>query len=352
MHITVDARMIDASGIGRVIKNVLRRMIPQKAEWQFSLIGNLEKLQAQDFSKDSNCRVIPCDCPIYTIREQLLMPQIIPKDTDVYWSPHYNIPVFYQGRMVVTIHDLAHLALPEINKGILKHAYASLMFRAACEKADQIACVSQFTISELKKYIPTVQPSKIHLVYNGVDDVWSHIPDGPRLQVRPYFIYVGNIKPHKNLRFLIRAFQQAGRYMPYDLILVGRKDGFLTGEGNIEELLRGWEERIRFTGWVTDSQLQQYVAQSEAMIFPSLYEGFGLPPIEAMAAGKIVLVSDIPVMHEVCGTAAIYFDPHNTEDLVEKLMHVPSVPNAVGRQRAAMFSWEKTTNRMIDLMGK
>lgn len=245
--------------------------------------------------------------------------------------------------MIVTVHDLAHLALPEINKGMLKRLYANGMFRVVCRKADQIACVSRFTIAELRKYVPSVDARKIHLVYNGVDESWYHIPLAPRLHPRPYLIFVGNIKPHKNLAFLVRAFQQVADLIPYDLVLVGKKDGFLTGDHNIGNLVKGWEQRIHFTGWVTDEQLQQYVAQSEAMVFPSLYEGFGLPPLEAMAAGRRVLVSDIPVMREVCGDAAWYFDPYDEQSLQQLLLKVGEQQginhDETARQHAQMFTW-------------
>lgn len=351
MHVTVDARMIESSGIGRVIRNILQRMIPLKPDWEFSLIGSKKQIGNYAFSQAGNVTVIDCQCPIYSIKEQFVMPGLIPKDTDVYWVPHYNIPVFYSGKMVVTVHDLAHLALPEINKGLLKRIYAKTMFRAVCRKASQIACVSKFTISELQKYVPSVDMSKVNLVYNGIDESWYHIPSGPKLHDKPYLIYVGNIKPHKNLRFLIKAYQQVADRVPYDLILVGKKDGFLNGDNNIDSLIKGWEKRIFFTGWVSDEELQQYVAQSEAMVFPSLYEGFGLPPLEAMAAGKKVLASDIPVMREVCGEQASYFEPNNVDALSKCLQEIDQFNVAVNKlnQQSRKFSWNSTASKMVEI---
>ena len=156
MRVGVDARMLCSSGIGKVIENIVSRMIDDKPEWHFVLLGKMTDFAKFPFTKKANVELIPCNAPIYSIREQFEVPWKLPKDLDVLWCPHYNVPVFYRGRMVVTIHDLAHLALPDINQGFLKQAYAKIMFRAATKKADQIACVSKFTISELKKYVPSV----------------------------------------------------------------------------------------------------------------------------------------------------------------------------------------------------
>lgn len=175
---------------------------------------------------------------------------------------------------------------------------------------------------------------------------------GQPVYAKPFLLYVGNIKPHKNLRFLIRAFQHIADRVPYDLILVGRKEGFLTGDDTIGSLVDGWEDRIRFTGWVEDATLQQYVAQAEAMVFPSLYEGFGLPPLEALAAGTTILVSDIPVMREVCGEDAVYFDPRDEKSLADEILCLSEMKRDCKREHKIKYHWEDTTRQMISLLEK
>lgn len=351
LRVGVDARMLCSSGIGKVIENIVSRMIDDKPEWHFVLLGKMTDFAKFPFTKKANVELISCNAPIYSIREQFEVPWKLPKDLDVLWCPHYNVPVFYRGRMVVTIHDLAHLALPEINKGFLKQAYAKLMFRAATKKADQIACVSKFTISELKKYVPSVDEKKIHLVYNGVDEKWFSIKKGKPVHDKPYFIFVGNVKPHKNLRRLIEAYKLASPNIKQDLILVGKKEGFINGENSISELIKGFENRIIFTGYVSDEELMQYVAQADAMVFPSLYEGFGLPPLEAMAAGIPILASNIASIPEVCQDSAVYFDPYNVDDIKIKMENSSILVNKeeMHPDQVRGYSWQNAEEKYLYL---
>lgn len=342
--------MLCSSGIGKVIENIVSRMIDDKPDWHFVLLGKMEDFAKFPFTKKANVELIPCNAPIYSIREQFEVPWKLPKDLDVLWCPHYNVPVFYHGRMVVTIHDLAHLALPEINKGFLKQAYAKIMFRAATKKANQIACVSKFTISELKKYVPSVDEKKIHLVYNGVDEKWFSIKKGEPVHDKPYFIFVGNVKPHKNLRRLIEAYKLASPNIKQDLILVGKKEGFINGENSISKLIKGFEDRIIFTGYVSDEELMQYVAQADAMVFPSLYEGFGLPPLEAMAAGISILVSNAASIPEICGKDAIYFDPYDINDMAQKIKYISFHSMEAKSEHVGLFSWNQSFKAMEKLM--
>lgn len=350
MRVGVDARMLCSSGIGKVIENIVSRMIEKKPEWQFVLLGKKEDFAKFSFTQKPNVELIFCNAPIYSIREQFEVPWKLPKNLDVLWCPHYNVPVFYHGRMVVTIHDLAHLALPEINKGFLKQTYAKIMFRMAAKKADQIACVSKFTISELKKYVSSVDEKKVHLVYNGVNEKWFSVKKGEPVHDKPYFIYVGNVKPHKNLRRLIAAYKLASSQLKQDLILVGKKEGFINGEDSIFELIKGFENRIIFTGYVSDEKLMQYITQADAMVFPSLYEGFGLPPLEALAAGTPVLASNAASIPEVCGDNVEYFDPYSIQSIKNSLCNFSVSRQSVKMFDRKKFSWQGASDKMIGLI--
>ncbi|SFT54198.1 Glycosyltransferase involved in cell wall bisynthesis [Selenomonas sp. GACV-9] len=348
LRVGVDVRMLKSSGIGKVIENVLTRMIPMRQDWFFYLIGKKDEIDDMSFSSNKNVHIIECDCPIYSIREQFVLPRIIPKDLDCFWSPHYNVPVFYKGKLIVTIHDLAHLALKKINKSILKRAYANIMFRLATYKASRIICVSQFTRQELIKYIPNVDVEKISVVYNGVNEKWKHIKREKSPHTKPYFVYVGNIKPHKNLHRLIEAYKTIIDDVEQDLILVGKKDGFITGADNIAEIIKGYENRIIFTGYVSDDLLMQYVANSDALVFPSLYEGFGLPPLEALAAEKRVIVSNVASIPEVCGDCADYFNPYDVNDIADKLKDEKRKINI--DEWLCKFDWNDKVNEIMNII--
>lgn len=346
MHITVDARMIHSSGIGKVIENILKRLIPAKQDWSFSLIGCVKDLTQFSFSTLPNVELIDCESKIYTIGEQLDVVKKIPKNTDLLWVPHYNVPVFYSGKMIVTIHDVFHLAYPD---SFIKKMYAKIMFAVATNKAIKIICDSKFTATELIKYT-NVNKNKIKVIYCGIDESWFSIPkkDFPG---NNYFIYVGNIKPHKNLARLLQAFRLIKYKVPQKLILVGKKEGFLTGMNNITELIKGMENRVIFTGYMSDTDLQQYVAHADAMIFPSLYEGFGLPPLEAMACGCPAVVSREASLPEICKDAAIYCDPYDIQDIADKMiasLHSQNIE--AGKKLVKSYSWDVAAKKIAQTM--
>jgi glycosyltransferase involved in cell wall biosynthesis len=160
---------------------------------------------------------------------------------------------------------------------------------------------------------------------------------------------VGNVKPHKNLISLIRAFNQVKDKLPYDLVIVGKKDGFITNDDELNSFFET-SERIQFTGFVDDNELKKLVHQADFSVFPSLYEGFGLPPLEAMASGTAVAVSNIPVLKEICGDAVVYFDPNDHQDIAETIckMENKGIRDELigkGNQKAKQFTWEQCTDR-------
>lgn len=348
MRVGVDVRMLKSSGIGKVIENILSRMMKRKKEWDFYLVGKGKEIEELFLCAD-NVHIIECDCPIYSIKEQFVLLRKIPKKLDLFWSPHYNIPIFYQGRMVVTIHDLAHLALPQFHRSLVKRFYAKTMLSLAVNKASNIICVSNFTKNELIKYINKVEADKISVVYNGVDEKWKNIRKKRSIHSKPYFLYVGNIKPHKNLHRLIKAYKMISGNIKEDLILVGKKEGFITGDNNIADEIKGYENRIIITGYVPDDVLMQYVVNAEALVFPSLYEGFGLPPLEAMAAGIPVKVSRIASLPEICGNYVDYFRPLEIDSIKACLLKVDKKFINRAKEYAGHFTWDDSVNKMIRL---
>lgn len=367
-HVTVDARMINASGIGTVIKNILKRIITQKREWHFYILGNIAELKKFDFLCQSNTELINCDAPIYSIKEQFALIKSIPEDTDVFWAPHYNIPLLYSGRLVVTVHDVFHLAMPQFVKGIHKRVYARFMFEMVKRKADKIIAVSNFTASELEKYVH-VPKEKITVIYNGIDEEWFNVERGEDVHDKPYILYVGNVKPHKNLITLVKAFMKIKDKVDYDLIIVGKRDGFITGDQEIAKMAAEEPNRIIFTGFVEDEQLKQYYKQAAIFVFPSLYEGFGLPPLEALAAGcPRVICSNAASLPEVCGDVVEYFDSIFIDSLICTILSNISLMSDLAMRKAKSdemskydnkntkdeilykFDWEITVKKLIDIL--
>ena len=349
MNITIDARMINASGIGTVIRNILKRIIYLEHEWQFNILGDEKELNCFDFLKEKNVSIIDCKAPIYSIKEQFKLIQCIPKTTDVFWSPHYNIPIFYNGKLIVTVHDVFHLAMPQFVQGIHKKIYAKFMFNRVKKQADQVITVSQFTADELHRIVG-VPKEKINVIYNGIDEDWFNIKLDKPVHNKPYILYVGNVKPHKNLITLIKAFSEVKDKIEQDLIIVGKKDGFITGDNKLSKFVNNNEDRIIFTGYIEDNLLKQYYKQADIFVFPSLYEGFGLPPLEALAAGsKRVICSNAAAIPEICGDMVDYFAPWDVEKLKNLIRKskISKFDNDVN-----VYNWDTNVKKMIEILKK
>ena len=353
--ITVDARMIGASGIGTCIAEWLPRLIAARPEIDFVLIGPGPMLAALPWTRAPNARVIEFDAPIYSMKEQIALPRRVPRRTDVLWSPHYNIPVAWRGRLVVTIHDLAHLALPEFVGGLHRRAYARFMFDRVSRSADAIMTDSEFSRAEFERLVGVrrAEPQVVHL---GVDRGWFEIPPSPSPHAQPYLLYVGNLKPHKNLSRLLQAFEQLAPRISCDLLIIGKNEGFLSGDAGARAAAERLAPRVQLLGALPQELLQRYVSHAEAVVQPSLYEGFGLPPLEAMAAGCPAIVSRAASLPEVCGDAALYFDPLDSGSIAEaivRLLHQPELRATLrcrGLERARHFTWDRSATAVLTVL--
>jgi glycosyltransferase involved in cell wall biosynthesis len=246
----------------------------------------------------------------------------------------------------VTVHDVFHIAMERYVPGFHRRWYARMMFDQLARKAVKVIAVSQFTRSELAIWTK-VDPRKVRAVHNGVDPSWFDVPRTASPHPRPYLLFVGNIKPHKNLGWLLEAFESLKDRIPHDLVLVGKKEGFIVGDKTILEKSRELKGRVHFTGEIDGERLRQYYAFTDLLVFPSLYEGFGLPPLEAMACGRPVAASFIPSLVEICGKAVQFFDPNRPEDIAQKILEVLGNEGLrqdlvkKGLERARLFTWEK-----------
>lgn len=353
--LTIDLRMINSSGIGTYLRNLIPLILENMPNYSYVLIGNEKELINFKWVKSANVEIINCSVPIYSIMEQIILPRIIPKDTSLFWSPHYNIPIFYRGRLMVTIHDMLHLALPKFAKGFMKQLYALFMFRMVCRKAKVINCISSFTKKELLTFCGKIC-DKVVVTHLGVEEQWFNISAERRPHSNPYIICVGNVKPHKNIKALILAFEKIVDKIPHDLIIIGKKEGFITGDQQVEELAEKIGGRIIFTGYLDHQILEQYYFYADALIFPSLYEGFGLPPLEAMACGCPVIASNAAAIPEICGESVLYCDPDSHVDLsnkIEMLLSNVTLKNSLsikGQSHARKYSWSKCSQQLREMI--
>jgi glycosyltransferase involved in cell wall biosynthesis len=353
--IAIDVRMLTASGIGTCLVNLVPRIVAARPEWSFRLFGRSEELSDYGWSRAPNVAIFPFTSPIYGIAEQLHWPARSVAGSDLVWSPHYNIPLRWRGRLLVTVHDIAHMALPKVYRNPLHRGYAALMAQGVRRRANVIHFDSAFTQAEFTRLIGAPKGASI-VVHNGVDESWFRVEPPADRPERPYIVYVGNVKPHKNLGGLLSAFAGKVAEIPHDLLIVGKREGFITGDGRIVGIAERLGARVIFTGRVSDDALKETIAGADALVLPSFYEGFGLPPLEAMACGCPVLVASAASLPEVCGDAALYCDPFDAKDIGRSLVRIltdqvlRTALRAKGRARAARFTWEAATEKHVKTM--
>lgn len=355
LQIAIDCRMIGMSGIGVYLKNIVPEVIRQAPQFRFILIGPSSGLSSLYLPADADVIFRSCKAPIYSICEQILIP-LVSRGADLLWIPHYNIPIFTKIPLVTTIHDVAHLVLNEVIKNAVRLYYAKYMFDAVRYKSKEIICVSRFTANEFMCRVG-VPKGGLHVIYNGVDDAW--LDEGKKNKkevIPPYFIAVGNLKQHKRIDMLCRVFSSIKETIPHHLILIGKHKGFITGGQSIQELIDLAPDRIVSIDSIDTPDLREMVHNATALVFPSSYEGFGLPPLEALATGVPVIAADIPPVREVCGNHAAYFKLDDERDLAEKLIDMAQKGKrydpTILQDHATRFSWERAGCDTIEVLKK
>lgn len=357
--LVIDARAISGSGIGVYLRRLLPFILSHPG-FSVRLLGCAAEIEeALGGSAPGRAAIIECGAGMYTLREQVQVPLKVPR-CGIFWSPHYNVPLLpvRARHRVVTIHDVYHLAFLRTLKPIEK-LYAGTVLPLAARLSERVITVSSFSCDEIVRYTG-IGRDKIAVIHNGVDEPAPARAVPGDLPVPPgrYLLYVGNVKPHKNVVGLIHAFAQFhGRFPDVRLVIAGRKDGFVHGIKGLDELisglgLTGW---VVFTGYVQDEVLSGLYERASALAFPSFYEGFGLPPLEAMAHGVPVIASRAASIPEVCGDAALFVDPHDREDIARALCRVFSDDGLRaelvrrGGERVKGFSWRISAERHLEL---
>ena len=288
--------------------------------------------------------------------EQTVLPKLS-KD-GVLWSPCASGPIM-SSRHIVTFHDLFVVDSPQWYKSAYA-AWYGFSLRTLAQSAAHIIAVSEYTKRRLVARF-AVDAAKISVIYNGVDtSVFSNARasvaearSALRLPAN-YLLTVGSLEPRKNLKTLLAAWQSVVAELPPDtwLVISGSSDANVYKNAG----LRDWPPRVFLTGYVPDQYLPGLYAGSLAFVYPSLAEGFGLPPLEAMACGVPVATSNTTALPEVCSSAALYFDPTSTNDLARTIKLLIEDENLrqkfseLGPHRAACFNWERTAQQTLHVL--
>ena len=364
MHVAVMGRSIRprASGVGRHVGNLvdgLAEVLPPRSLTVFltrdapcGLNGRVREIRAPFPTPNEYARAF---------WEQTVVPlQAANLGIDVYHSPNYILPAALSRPAVVTIHDLTYLR-SQLHR-MTSHVYLSVLTALAVRRATAVIAVSEYTRRCIEARYPHAA-GRVEVIYQGMDPGLRCPSDAEvrafqqRIDVTyPYLLFVGTLEPRKNLVRLVAAFEALiqATGSPHHLVLIGAK-GWKTATLDAAIAASPFRERIHHRGYVPDQDLPFWYAGAAAFVYPSLEEGFGLPPLEAMALGAPVVTSNRTALPEVVGDAALTVDPTDVKALANALGSILADSalaerlRQAGRCRAAGFSWSEAARRHVAL---
>ncbi|QWI52120.1 glycosyltransferase family 4 protein [Bacillus mycoides] len=260
-----------------------------------------------------------------------------------------NTGPIYKKNQIVMIHDAAVCTYPEgFSKAFL--LWYRFLYSKLSKSAKKIITVSNFSKRELVSYFPSMK-SKIDVIYNGIDHIWERKPEESILEKHQltsgeYILAVSSMNPNKNFKVIAEAMTSMTS-LKAQVVIVGGKQSKVFANENMES-----DQDIIWTGYVSDEELVTLYKNAKVFLFPSIYEGFGLPPLEAMAMGCPVIASNAACIPEICGEHATYFDPTNANDLAEKIQLVDQSKSSNSKKEAQQFvekyNWNDAAMKLLE----
>ena len=370
MKIAIDIRRMTEFGVGTYIRNVVRTLGKLDRDNKYLLIGSPAKVK-EIGSLPPNFHTVPLMEPERSVQSYRQFRTILKRfECDLVHIPNlFSIPRALPCPYVMTVHDmLEHMSRAREQNGFWRSLHFQLT-KQVLRGAARIFAVSNFTKAEIEK-LSDIPSQRIEVVYNAIDERFLHGHATPadrqliveRYQVTyPFLLYAGRISPHKNVVRMIEAFsalktelEKDGAFPDLKLIIIGDD---LSGNPDLRRTVirSGVQNDVRFLGFVPIEVLRTFYDQAKIFVFPSLYEGFGLPPLEAMAHGTPVVTSNVSSLPEVVGNAAVLVNPENVFEIMRALHRVlvdqPMRERMKERsyQQAAKFSWENSVHRILDV---
>ena len=371
MRIGIDVRSIykNLDGHGRYGICLLKNLALLDDENEYLIFK--QKNYEIPIVKKRNFREINVEYMRYGIPEHLYFGRILERENlDIFHSLHFTLPLGFSGKTVVTIHDLMAVVFPQFFSRYyfplkyLLRMYLWILISLSAKKADKIIAVSEYTKKDILKIL-NVQKDKVVVISEGVDDsfqVKKHVHSSEVLKgkygiARKFIFCLGNFKPYKNIPLLLKSFSQLKEchFLDHKLVLGGSgKEIFLKKIVKLIDQLQISDEVI-LTGGLEMDEIPLFYRAADCFVFPSLYEGFGLPPLEAMACGTPVIVSNSSSLPEVVGDGGILVNPYSEDELTQALLKVLSDRqlredlSQRGLKRAKLFSWEKTAKETLEI---
>lgn len=358
MRLAIDARKLHDFGIGTYVRNLVTGLARLDHDHAYTLIVHPDDA---DWVRGLGPNFAPAldAAGNYSVREQFSVPWDLWRiNADLFHAPHYVLPPLTRVRSVVTIHDCIHLRFPQYLPNRAAHLYARVFLSSAARRAARVITVSEASKRDIVHFLRT-PADKVEVVPNGFDPSLAAVtPEGlarvrDRFQLdAPFILYAGNIKPHKNVDRLIEAFARLRRRGFEDVRLLVIGDA-VSKYGNLRRLVHRHDlhQHVRFFGFVPTETLAALYRLAQVFVFPSLYEGFGLPPLEAMANGTPVVTSNVSSLPEVVGDAALLVDPMDADGIADAIARILGDAGLRaelvrrGHQRVQAFSWERSAAR-------
>lgn len=371
MKIGIDttSAVMQGGGIGRYTRELVQATLAQDTAYEYVLFSapppsgkSLEALFP------ANGRVTHKIAPIseqwlYRMWYRARLPISVQRFTgklDLFHSPDFVLPpVSGNIPTLLTVHDLSFVHFPEVYPEVLVN-YLNKVVPWSVGRATHILADSEATKQDLMA-VWQVSAQKISVLYSGVSELFSRVEDVERITAvrqkynlgeAPYLLSVGTVQPRKNYQMLIQAFAPVANKFPHNLYIAGGK-GWLYDEMMVEIEKQGLIDRVRFIGFVDDADLPTLYSAADLYLFPSIYEGFGLPMLEAMACGVPVIASNVSSLPEVGEGTAVLLPPHDLAQWTQKINELlaDSVPKkqmiTAGYKQVQRFSWEKAANQLL-----
>lgn len=352
LNVIIDTRMVDKyfHGIARYTYEIIKYMSFQNKVYMGLLVNDLN-ISQKIFGKFNNIEFIRMKSRFLSLGEQVELPYIVNKykNIAIFHSPSFVSSPFIRAKMIMTIHDLNHLRFPQYYTPFHKYYYKYIVKLSAL-KCEKILTVSEFSKNEIVSWLKCDR-NKVVVTYNGVDNKFKVVEDkNVLLRVREkyklpdkFVLYIGNLKPHKNVKTLIKTMSLVNGDIK--LVINGKVNESLNEIINLYNL----QGKINFIGYVDDEDLPALYNLAKVFVFPSLYEGFGLPPLEAMACGCPVIVSNTSSLPEVVGNVGEKFEPNDyikLSELINKSLN-EGIDKKKLIERAKLFNWERTCDETL-----
>lgn len=375
-RIGIDARFYGplGKGLGRYTQEIVDRVTTLDRK-NYYVVFLSHKNFDEFVSENPRVKKVLADVHWYGLAEQIIMPRLIAQEKiDLMHFPHFNVPIFCPTKFVVTIHDLILTKFPTTRastlgpvKYFLKNIAYRFVINRAIQRSERVIAVSHYTKDDIISQF-NVDPKKIIMIYEGVAGLEDSTDKRYAAKLKsaeilsgycilePYLLYVGNAYPHKNLEMLVSVFLKLRKkFSDLKLVLVGRDDYFylrLKEFAQKESSLKDFEAII-FPGYVPDEDLQTLFKHAALYVFPSKYEGFGLPPLEAMSYGCPVVSSNATCLPEIMENAAIYFNPHDEKKIVSVIQEILSDQFLrselvkKGYEQIKKYNWENAAHQTV-----